>query len=152
MKTIIFCKQLVALMIIGVMLLALVACSPAPATTTVPTLNPTQTPTPTATPAPGPAIAIDLVAQGMAFDKGTLTVSAGASVTLNFNNKDSGIPHNFALYTNSSATTQIFVGQTITGPSTTTYTFAAPSTAGTYFFRCDVHPATMTGSFIVTAV
>jgi len=34
--------------------------------------------------------------------------------------------------------------------ATTTYTFTAPSTPGTYFFRCDVHPETMTGQFIVT--
>jgi len=59
------------------------------------------------------------------------------------------VAHNFALYTDSSATTKIFQGTIITGPATTTYTFSAPSTPGTYFFRCDVHPTTMTGSFIV---
>lgn len=37
----------------------------------------------------------------------------------------------------------------MTGPATTTYTFTAPSTPGTYFFRCDVHPTVMTGQFIV---
>jgi plastocyanin len=88
----------------------------------------------------------------MAFDKGSISVQAGSSVIMNFNNKDGGIPHNFALYTNSSATTPIFVGQTIKGPATITYKFNAPTTAGTYFFRCDLHPTSMTGSFIVTAV
>jgi plastocyanin len=63
---------------------------------------------------------------------------------------DSGIPHNFAVYTNSAATTTIFKGQVITGPGATTYTFTAPDQAGTYFFRCDVHPAQMTGEFVVT--
>jgi plastocyanin len=61
---------------------------------------------------------------------------------------DSGIPHNFSVYTNSAATSPIFTGQIITGPATTTYTFNAPA-AGTYFFRCDVHPTVMTGQFIV---
>ena len=75
----------------------------------------------------------------------------GASVTINFTNKDAGIPHNFALYTDSSATKSIFVGQIITGPATATYTFTAPATPGTYFFRCDVHPTNMTGSLVVTA-
>ncbi len=79
----------------------------------------------------------------------TITVKAGAPVTVNFNNKDSGIPHNFSVYTNSSATTAIFTGQIVTGPATTTYTFNAPSSPGTYFFRCDVHPTIMTGQFIV---
>jgi len=62
---------------------------------------------------------------------------------------DSGIPHNFAVYTDSSATNTIFKGQVITGPETVTYTFTAPAQAGTYFFRCDIHPTVMTGQFIV---
>ncbi len=83
----------------------------------------------------------------MAFDTNTITVPAGAVVTMNFENRDS-LAHNFALYTNSSATTAIFVGQIITS-SQITYTFTAPATPGNYFFRCDVHPTTMTGTFIV---
>jgi plastocyanin len=62
---------------------------------------------------------------------------------------DSGIPHNFAVYNNQSATTVIFRGDVVTGPGTKTYTFTAPATPGTYFFRCDVHPTQMTGQFIV---
>jgi plastocyanin len=94
-------------------------------------------------------VTIDLAAEHFAFDKSTISVPIGAIVTVNFNNKDSGIPHNFAVYNDSSASQTIFKGQNITGPATTTYTFTAPSTPGTYFFRCDVHPTQMTGSFIV---
>ena len=83
----------------------------------------------------------------MAFDKSTITVPAGATVVINFDNQDSA-PHNFALYTNSSASTSIFVGQIIRSDSII-YKFVAPSTPGSYFFRCDVHPFTMTGTFIV---
>ena len=83
----------------------------------------------------------------MAFDKGTITVPAGANVTIDFDNRDSA-PHNFALYTNSSASTSIFVGDVISS-STITYTFTSPNTPGNYFFRCDVHPFTMTGTFVV---
>jgi plastocyanin len=68
---------------------------------------------------------------------------------VNFDNQDSGIPHNFSVYTSSAATTSIFVGKIITGPSKTTYTFTAPTTPGNYFFRCDVHPTVMTGTFVV---
>jgi predicted lipoprotein with Yx(FWY)xxD motif/plastocyanin len=118
----------------------------------IPTSTATSTPTPTSTTtsASGPSVTIDLIAQSMAFDKSTITVKAGSNVTLNFNNQEGGIPHNFALYTNSSATTPIFVGQTITGPATITYNFSAPAAEGTYFFRCDIHPASMIGNFIVT--
>lgn len=105
------------------------------------------TPTPTPTPTPGQNVTINLIAQNISFDKSTITVPAGASVTINFDNKDS-IPHNFALYTDSSARTSIFVGQIITS-TTTTYKFTAPTTPGNYFFRCDVHPTSMTGTFVV---
>ena len=105
----------------------------------------TSTPTPTST--PGQSVTINLTAKSMSFDKSTITVPAGASVTMNFDNKDS-IPHNFALYTDSSARTPIFIGQVISA-TTVTYKFTAPTTPGNYFFRCDVHPTSMTGTFIV---
>ncbi len=127
---------LVTLAVVLLSLAALSACGP----------KATPTPTPTATPT-GPNIAIDLIAQDMAFDKSTITVTAGASVTINFDNKDH-VSHNFALYTDSSATHSIFVG-TIIAASQTAYKFTAPSTPGNYFFRCDVHPTTMTGTFVV---
>lgn len=108
----------------------------------------------TTVPAPS-AVTISLTAQNIAFDKSTITVSAGASVTINFNNMDSGITHNFSLYQSGSAsgtaTGSIFIGQNVIGPGTATYHFTAPSTPGTYFLRCDIHPTMMTGSFIVTA-
>jgi plastocyanin len=107
-----------------------------------------MSPSPTAPPAGG-TVTVDLAAQNISFDKDTITASAGAQVTINFNNMDSGIPHNFSVYTDQSADETIFEGSIITGPSTTTYTFTAPTTPGTYFFRCDLHPAQMTGQFIV---
>jgi plastocyanin len=120
------------------------------AATTTSTAPTTPTTTTTTTTTGGTPVTISLVAQGMAFNMSTITVPAGVSVTMNFDNQDSGIPHNFAAYTNSSASTSIFVGQMINGPSKVTYTFTAPATPGTYYFRCDAHPFTMTGSFIVT--
>jgi plastocyanin len=95
-------------------------------------------------------VTIELNAQNLAFNTNTITVKAGSSVTINFNNMDSGIQHNFALFNDSNAAPPaIFQGQLITGPATATYTFTAPTKVGTYFFRCDVHPTMMTGSFIV---
>ena len=139
------------LLLITVILSALAACSPTstPTTTSPPTLN---TPAPTASPSPtttGQSVSIDLVAQNQRFDKSAITVPAGASVTINFDNRDNGIRHNFAVYTDSGASSAIFVGEMVTGPSTIAYKFTAPSTPGTYFFRCDPHAAIMTGDFIV---
>jgi len=118
-------------------------------TTTTGTTAPTTAVQTTTGGAAGQPTAITLTAQNVKFDKSTITVPAGAQVTVTFNNMDSGVPHNFAVYTDASASTAIFKGQIVNGPGTTTYTFTAPSTKGTYFFRCDVHPTTMTGQFIV---
>ncbi len=108
-----------------------------------------SSPPATSTPA-GSSVTINLTAQNIAFNMATITVPAGSQVIVKFNNMDSGIPHNFAVYTDSSASTAIFKGANVTGPGTTTYTFTAPSTPGSYFFRCDVHPTVMTGTFVVS--
>jgi len=142
-----------AFLVTGILALALIAvlalagCSSSASSTTSTTQPATSSAT-TSSPQGNP-VTINLTAQNLAFDTQTITVPAGAKVTINFNNKDAGIPHNFALYTDSSASTTLFRGNTITGAGTTTYTFTAPTKAGTYFFRCDVHPTTMTGSFVV---
>jgi plastocyanin len=94
-------------------------------------------------------VTIDVVANGMAFNTSTITVPAGANVIINFNNMDAGVPHNVAFYENQDAKKAIFVGDVINGPKMITYNFVAPATPGTYFFRCDVHPRSMVGDFIV---
>ena len=136
-------KAVLAAMTLGV-LSALLACSSAPGTSTLSSTTPAAKTT-----LVSGTVTISLVAQNTAFNKSTLIVPAGASVKIDFNNKDS-VPHNFSLYANSSATPPaIFQGPAIAGPATTTYKFTAPATPGTYFFRCDIHPSQMTGSFVV---
>jgi plastocyanin len=113
-------------------------------TPTATTIAPTSTPTTASQTVP-----ITLTAKNITFDTKTITVPAGSTVVMTFINDDAGIPHNFALYTDSSATTRIFAGDFVTGVKTVTYTFTAPATPGNYFFRCDVHPEAMTGTFVV---
>lgn len=126
-----------------------VASSPTtPPATTIPATT-TAPPATTTTPAAGGTVQLTLTARNIAFDESTITVPAGSRIVMTFNNMDATV-HNFALYTDLHATTPIFVGDFITGPRTVTYTFTAPSTPGNYFFRCDVHPETMTGTFTVT--
>ena len=97
----------------------------------------------------GPPVTVNLIAKDLAFDSKTIVVPPGATVTINFTNKDPGIMHNFALYNDSTAKTSIFVGKFVTGPGTAVYTFTAPTRVGDYFFRCDVHPTQMEGTFVV---
>jgi plastocyanin len=96
-------------------------------------------------------VAITLVAKGVAFDHTTLQMPAGAKVSLSFHNEDSGIPHNFALFSDPARTQVVFRGDVITGPKTTNYPFTAPAQPGTYYFHCDVHPTQMKGTVTVTA-
>jgi plastocyanin len=97
----------------------------------------------------GQPVAIALTAQDMQFDTDILAAPAGAIVAVAFENRDAGVQHNLAVYTDTSARTPVFRGLAVTGPGSATYTFTAPSTPGTYHFRCDFHPDQMTGSFVV---
>ncbi|HET7027819.1 MAG TPA: cupredoxin domain-containing protein [Candidatus Limnocylindrales bacterium] len=94
------------------------------------------------------AASLSLTAQNVAFDKKDLTAPAGQAFSLSFDNQDSGIPHNVAIYTDNTATNNLFRGDTVTGPTTTTYAVPALP-AGTYYFRCDVHPTIMFGTLTV---
>jgi plastocyanin len=99
--------------------------------------------------ATGGPVTVTLVAQNNQFNPRTITASTGVQVTIVFDNRDAGIPHNVAFYTNRSASSTIFKGQLVTGPTQVTESFTSPSSPGSYFFRCDVHPDTMTGTFAV---
>ncbi|HUI39923.1 MAG TPA: cupredoxin domain-containing protein [Methanothrix sp.] len=96
------------------------------------------------------SVTLNIYAENIAFNTSTITAPAGADVTVNFDNRDSGVPHNIAFYETKAADKPIYVGEIITGPTTTTYNFKAPEKPGTYFFRCDIHPLTMYGDFVVT--
>jgi plastocyanin len=117
----------------------------------VPTSSTPSLTTPT-TAAGGQSITINLIAKSMAFDKSTLSVRAGANVTIVFDNQDAGIPHNVSVYQNMTdgSTKTVFIGDVITGPSKITYQFVAPKTPGDYYFVCDIHPQIMKGPFLVT--
>ena len=147
-------KQLLALVLV-ILLAVVTACKEAPTSTSTP-VSRTSTQTPTGiitTPtneSPSKNIIINLSAQNLAFDQNMITIAAGANVTVIFNNKE-GAPHNLAIYETRAATKVIFQGKVITGPAIIEYNFTAPEKPGTYFFRCDIHPTTMTGSFVVTS-
>ena len=96
-----------------------------------------------------PSTTINLLARNIAFDKSTITVPRGAQITVNFDNRDEGVPHNFAVYSLDSGQIPVFQGKIITGPANITYSFRAPDQPGKYLFQCDIHPANMKGQFIV---
>ena len=83
--------------------------------------------------ADGPTV----VAKDLKFQQTSVEVKAGQNFTLHFDNQDAA-PHNVAIYTDSSASQKLSVGEIVTSGKKDQVVPAL--TAGTYFFRCDVHP------------
>jgi plastocyanin len=88
-----------------------------------------------------------IMAQNVAFGTDCLAAPAGKAFTITFMNHDAGVPHNVAIYKDAGATQELFKGALVSGPATINYKVGALP-AGTYFFRCDVHPQ-MKGTFVV---
>lgn len=113
--------------------------TPAPAPVESPTVPAPVETKPSPGGPPAPSAAAEISALNLAFDVATLTLAAGGGVTITFDNKDSGVPHNVAIYEDAEFTKAVFSGEIFSGPAVKDYTFAAPP-AGAYSFRCDVHP------------
>lgn len=115
-------------------------------------------PVPTMSVAPSPAaecgkdgkIALDIVAKSLAFDTSCLVAPAGQAFEITFDNQDSTVTHNVAIWTKSPAEggTALFTGDGFAGIAQQTYKVPALD-PGTYFFQCDYHAATMFGTFVV---
>ncbi|MEP6758443.1 MAG: cupredoxin domain-containing protein [Actinomycetota bacterium] len=98
--------------------------------------------------APGTGASGNVIsAANLAFDRDTLSFPAGTASTLTFQNDEAGVPHNVAIYTDESASVALFQGELVTGVASADYAIPALD-AGSYFFRCDVHP-TMNGTVTV---
>jgi hypothetical protein len=91
---------------------------------------------------------LEITASGTAFDTNCLAAPTDQPFEILFRNEDQGIPHNVAIYTDGSAAEALFQGETFPGPDERTYQ-VDPLGAGEFFFRCDVHPEQMRGTFVV---
>jgi plastocyanin len=103
---------------------------------------------PTASCAPdGTALAI--TASDNRYDKTCLAAPANQAFTIDFDNEDSGIPHNVSIYDKDHGNKALFTGDIVDGPKKIRYSVSAIP-AGTYEFRCDPHPEFMFGTFNVS--
>lgn len=99
------------------------------------------------TPAGGGSGTITLIAKNTLFDKKELKAPAG-SITFAIDNQDSGVVHNLQVFRGSDANgTSMGLTELVAGPVKQTLTLTLA--AGTYFFQCDAHPATMAGKLVV---
>jgi plastocyanin len=105
----------------------------------------TMTGTLEAVPGVGP---ITVVAQDVAFDTQEITLPAGMPTEIVLENRDSGIQHNLAIYRDEAHSDAIVRGDPFAGPDAKPIR-VPPLEPGTYFFRCDLHPADMTGTVVV---
>lgn len=124
--------------------------APAPSLTPPPSAS--QGPASAAPPAGSPSApagagtSISIAAVNIKFDQAELRAPADTPFMIVFDNQEP-VPHNVAIYSDSSGGNKLFVGEIFPGPGTRSYAVPALP-AGTYFFRCDVHPTAMTGTFI----
>ena len=95
----------------------------------------------------GGGVSTSLSAAGVAFDVKELTFTADEPAALAFANEDA-VPHNLAIYEDDSVTKDLFVGAEVAGGSSTEYEIP-PLDKGEFFFRCDLHPTSMTGTVTV---
>lgn len=87
---------------------------------------------------------LSVTARDLSFNAECLAAPAGQPFTIELANEDEGLHHNVSILDGGEA---LFEGETFEGVGRMTYDVEALE-AGTYEFRCDVHP-NMNGAFIV---
>ncbi|MGH2579431.1 MAG: cupredoxin domain-containing protein [Actinomycetota bacterium] len=101
-------------------------------------------------PAASPEVTLNIVGQNIRFDRDQLEVPADTPFKVVFDNKDSGVPHNFALYRKGPPASDL-VAKTEINEGTVVQELNVPGLpAGSYYYRCDVHSIQMTGTLKVT--
>jgi plastocyanin len=83
------------------------------------------------------------------FDPNTIELPAGQPATITLDNEDPGVQHNLDVYTDKDYTQSLAKTPDVTGVGSGQVALPALE-PGTYYFRCDFHPATMTGTITVS--
>jgi plastocyanin len=94
-----------------------------------------------------PGQAVPIGAEGLEFDTSELSLPAGSPSVIAFDNQDQGFAHNVSIYTEQGGES-LFEGEFVTGPTQVEYE-VPPLEPGEYYFQCDAHPTTMTGTVTV---
>jgi plastocyanin len=90
---------------------------------------------------------LELAAVSSVFDVTELEAPAGP-ITIEFDNRDAGIVHNVAVYPGDDASEDP-IGATELEPGPIQQELQLDLSAGAYFYQCDAHPSTMSGSLTV---
>lgn len=113
-----------------------------------PAADATAEPTAAASPAAGGDVQeFTVVGQNTLFDVTKISAKAG-TITITFKNQDGGILHNINFFNGADATAES-VGATELKPGPAEDTLTMTLEAGSYYYQCDAHPATMNGVLTV---
>ena len=93
---------------------------------------------------------VTVTAKDTQWNTACIAVDAGAPASITVANEDSGIDHNFAIYDSSKRTQRFFQSGRFSGVATNSYPLPALP-PGKYYFQCDVHGPSMSGTFIVSS-
>ena len=104
-------------------------------------VNPAPTEAPAASLSPNQTVIAQSV---LGFAETSMTVPAGVPLVVDFQNADTGVQHNWAIYDPADGS-EVFKGPILVGPDAATLQVPALE-AGTYKYVCDIHPQTMTGT------
>lgn len=124
------------------LVIALAACSSGPSTT--PLASGAEPPSDCARVEDG---VITIGARDVAFTQPCMVANAGEAFTIHFVNGDD-MPHNVAVYNDSSKSNEIMRGEIQNGQGEIDYDVEALD-AGQHYFDCTVHPADMNGTLYV---
>ena len=124
------------------LVIVLAACSSGPSITPLP--SGAEPPTNCARVEDG---VITIGARDVAFTQPCMVANAGETFTIHFVNGDA-MPHNVAIYNDSSKANEIMRGEIQNGQGEADYDVEALA-AGEYYFDCTVHPADMNGTLYV---
>jgi plastocyanin len=97
-----------------------------------------SSPSASSAPASADPNAPTIVAKDIKFEQSSYQVPAAKPFTLTFDNRD-GAPHNIVIAKDEGFGDKVFAGEVFSGPATKPYSVPALA-AGSYFFRCEVHP------------
>lgn len=119
------------------------AAVPTPTPPAAPPPEPTEPAPPPPPTEPPPATGtLTVVALNVAFDVTSLSAAAGP-ITINFENQDRAVAHNIHFFSKASNQS---LGMTDIEPGPVTSSLSLGTLApGAYFYKCDLHPTTMTG-------
>jgi plastocyanin len=92
--------------------------------------------------------ALSIAAKDRKFDKECLAAPADQPFTIEFDNQDSSVAHNVAIYDRTNGKKPLFKGELIIGPQRITYSVPTQA-SGTYESQCEAHDFAMFGTFIV---